>query len=78
MLAECTVVVPTIGRPSLDALLDALAAEPGPVDIEHQVTNARLRQAALERDRYMTPEEAKDWGHIDEIVTRREAEPAKA
>ena len=35
-------------------------------------------EAALERDRYMTPEEAKDWGHIDEIVTRREAEPAKA
>ena len=30
MLAECTVVVPTIGRPSLDALLDALAAAPGP------------------------------------------------
>jgi HAD superfamily hydrolase (TIGR01662 family) len=30
MLAECTVVVPTIGRPSLDALLAALAAAPGP------------------------------------------------
>lgn len=30
MLAECTVVVPTIGRPSLDVLLDALAAAPGP------------------------------------------------
>ena len=28
---------------------------------------------ALERDRYMTPEEAKDWGHIDAIVARREA-----
>jgi ATP-dependent Clp protease protease subunit len=30
-------------------------------------------ELALERDRYMTPEEAKDWGHIDEIVTQREA-----
>ncbi|MDK3257064.1 HAD-IIIA family hydrolase [Blastococcus capsensis] len=30
MLAQCTVVVPTIGRPSLDVLLDALAAAPGP------------------------------------------------
>ena len=25
-----------------------------------------------ERDRYMTPEEAKAWGHIDEIVERRD------
>jgi ATP-dependent Clp protease, protease subunit len=30
-------------------------------------------ETALERDRFMTPEEAKDWGHIDEIVTSREA-----
>ena len=30
MLAECTAVVPTIGRPSLDVLLDALAAATGP------------------------------------------------
>ncbi|MGY1746056.1 HAD-IIIA family hydrolase [Blastococcus sp. SYSU D00695] len=29
VLAQVTVVVPTIGRPSLDALLDALAAAPG-------------------------------------------------
>jgi HAD superfamily hydrolase (TIGR01662 family) len=29
-LDQCTVVVPTIGRPSLDALLDALATAPGP------------------------------------------------
>lgn len=26
---------------------------------------------ALDRDKWMTPEEAKDWGHIDEIVTKR-------
>ncbi|WP_245158832.1 glycosyltransferase [Blastococcus sp. TF02A_35] len=30
MLEQVTVVVPTIGRPSLDVLLDALAAAPGP------------------------------------------------
>jgi HAD superfamily hydrolase (TIGR01662 family) len=29
-MAACSVVVPTIGRPSLDVLLDALAAAPGP------------------------------------------------
>ncbi|MYG28793.1 MAG: ATP-dependent Clp protease proteolytic subunit, partial [Boseongicola sp. SB0677_bin_26] len=26
---------------------------------------------ALERDNFMTPEEAKDWGLIDEIAERR-------
>src|SRR5690348_17092107 len=30
MLGECSVVVPTIGRPSLDVLLDALAGARGP------------------------------------------------
>jgi HAD superfamily hydrolase (TIGR01662 family) len=30
MLGQCTVVVPTIGRPSLDVLLDALAGARGP------------------------------------------------
>ncbi len=28
-------------------------------------------EKALERDRFMTPEEAKEWGHIDEIVENR-------
>lgn len=28
-------------------------------------------ESTLERDRYMTPEEAKKWGHIDEIVETR-------
>jgi len=28
-------------------------------------------ERALERDNFMSPEEAKDWGHIDEILTRR-------
>ncbi len=27
---------------------------------------------ALDRDTWMTAEEAKDWGHVDEIVTNRE------
>ncbi|NHF72562.1 ATP-dependent Clp protease proteolytic subunit [Paracoccus xiamenensis] len=28
-------------------------------------------EAALERDRFMSPEEAKDWGLIDEVLTPR-------
>ncbi|MBV0912337.1 ATP-dependent Clp protease proteolytic subunit [Anianabacter salinae] len=28
-------------------------------------------QQALDRDKWMTPEEAKEWGHIDEIVENR-------
>ncbi len=35
-------------------------------------------ETALERDRYMTPAEAKDWGHIDQIVEKRPIEPAAA
>ena len=35
-------------------------------------------EAALERDRFMSPEEAKDWGLIDEVLTPRgKAEPEK-
>lgn len=35
--------------------------------------------AALERDNFMDPEQAKDWGLIDEIVESRDkGEPAKA
>ena len=33
-------------------------------------------ETALERDRFMTPEDAKAWGLIDEIVTRRDTEAA--
>ena len=29
-------------------------------------------RAALDRDKWMTPEEAKDWGHIDDIVESRD------
>jgi ATP-dependent Clp protease protease subunit len=34
-------------------------------------------EAALERDRFMTAQDAKDWGLIDEIVTQRDLEQAK-
>ncbi|MBA4489580.1 ATP-dependent Clp protease proteolytic subunit [Paracoccus sp. S1E-3] len=35
-------------------------------------------EAALERDRFMSPEEAKDWGLIDEVLAPRgKAEPEK-
>ena len=35
-------------------------------------------EAALERDRFMTAQDAKDWGLIDEIVQQRAPEPPKA
>lgn len=35
-------------------------------------------EQALERDRYMTPEEALAWGHIDKIVERRDVEVTPA
>src|SRR3954453_14046236 len=41
MLEQCTVVVPTIGRPSLQVLLDALAAAPGPRPAELLVVDDR-------------------------------------
>jgi ATP-dependent Clp protease protease subunit len=34
-------------------------------------------EAALDRDYFMTPEQAKDWGLIDKIADKR-AEPEKA
>jgi len=45
---------------------------------EHSGQPIEVVEAALERDRYMTPEEAKAWGHIDEIVTQRDIPEAKA
>jgi ATP-dependent Clp protease protease subunit len=32
-------------------------------------------EKALDRDHYMTPEEAREWGLIDQIHTRREGLP---
>ncbi len=51
MLAECTVVVPTIGRPSLDVLLDALAAAPGPRPAELVVVDDRPEGPTLTVER---------------------------
>ncbi|SOC47677.1 haloacid dehalogenase superfamily, subfamily IA, variant 3 with third motif having DD or ED/haloacid dehalogenase superfamily, subfamily IA, variant 1 with third motif having Dx(3-4)D or Dx(3-4)E [Blastococcus aggregatus] len=47
MLTECTVVVPTIGRPSLDVLLDALATAPGPRPAELILVDDRPTGAPL-------------------------------
>jgi ATP-dependent Clp protease protease subunit len=46
--------------------------------VRHSGQPLDVVEAALERDRFMTAEEAKEWGHIDEIVARREvpADPA--
>jgi ATP-dependent Clp protease protease subunit len=40
--------------------------------VRHTGQDYATVEAALERDRFMTAEDAKDWGLIDEIVTRRE------
>ncbi|WP_308914848.1 ATP-dependent Clp protease proteolytic subunit [Jannaschia sp. LMIT008] len=45
--------------------------------VKHTGQDFEVVQKALDRDKWMTPEEAKDWGHIDEIVESRE-EAAKA
>jgi HAD superfamily hydrolase (TIGR01662 family) len=51
MLAQVTVVVPTIGRPSLDVLLDALAAAPGPRPAELVLVDDRPTGEPLHPDR---------------------------
>ncbi|TYP87155.1 HAD-IIIA family hydrolase [Blastococcus xanthinilyticus] len=51
MLAQCSVVVPTIGRPSLDVLLDALAAAPGPRPAELVLVDDRPTGEPLRPDR---------------------------
>jgi ATP-dependent Clp protease protease subunit len=44
--------------------------------VHHSGQSLEAVETALERDRFMTPEEAKDWGHIDEIVEKRNVDPA--
>ncbi len=46
--------------------------------VRHSGQPLETVEAALERDRFMTAEEAKEWGHIDEIVEKRLAEPTSA
>ena len=38
---------------------------------EHTGNALKDVEKALERDNFMSPQEAKDWGHIDEIVENR-------
>lgn len=46
--------------------------------VHHTGQTYEAVEAALERDRFMTAQDAKDWGLIDEIVKRREDEAAGA
>ncbi|WP_299559858.1 ATP-dependent Clp protease proteolytic subunit [uncultured Sulfitobacter sp.] len=39
--------------------------------VKHTGQDYDTVQKALDRDKWLTPEEAKDWGHIDEIVENR-------
>ena len=39
--------------------------------VKHTGQTLEAVEAALERDRFMSPEDAKDWGLIDEIVENR-------
>ena len=41
--------------------------------VKHTGQDLRRSQDALERDNFMSPEEAKEWGLIDEIVENRKA-----
>jgi len=54
-LRTCTVVVPTIGRPSLDVLLDALAAGAGPRPAEIVLVDDRPSGAPLQPGRTGLP-----------------------
>src|SRR5215211_6300222 len=51
VLERSSVVVPTIGRPSLDVLLDALAAAPGPRPAELIVVDDRPSGPPLRPER---------------------------
>ena len=44
--------------------------------MKHTGQDYETVQRALDRDKWMTPEEAKEWGHIDEIVHSRAAPEA--
>lgn len=46
--------------------------------VKHSGQSLEAVENALERDRFMTPEEAKAWGHIDEIVEKRDVEATPA
>ncbi len=39
--------------------------------VKHTGQDYETVRQAMDRDKWMTPEEAKDWGHLDEIVSSR-------
>ncbi|NVK07206.1 MAG: ATP-dependent Clp protease proteolytic subunit, partial [Marivivens sp.] len=39
--------------------------------VHHTGQPLEVVEKALERDNFMSPQEAKDWGHIDEILQNR-------
>ena len=45
--------------------------------VKHSGQDYDTVQRAMDRDTWMTPEEAKEWGHIDEIVENRGKEDDK-
>ena len=40
--------------------------------VKHTGQTKKAVEKALDRDNFMSPEEAKEWGHIDEIVSNRD------
>ncbi|MEL7212341.1 MAG: ATP-dependent Clp protease proteolytic subunit [Pseudomonadota bacterium] len=42
--------------------------------VKHTGQTKKAVEKALDRDNFMSPEEAKDWGHIDEIVESRKTD----
>ena len=40
--------------------------------VKHTGQTKKAVEKALDRDNFMSPEEAKEWGHIDEIVDARD------
>lgn len=47
------------------------------VYVNHSGQDYDTVQRALDRDTWMTPEEAKEWGHLDEIVATRAGDEAE-
>ena len=45
--------------------------------VKHTGQDYETVREALDRDKWMTPQEAKDWGHLDEIVETRAEAAAK-
>jgi len=43
--------------------------------VKHTGQTIKAVEKALDRDNFMSPQEAKEWGHIDEIVSSRKDKP---